>query len=204
MKKTGAKKKAASKKPASKKPASKRPASKKPASKKPASKKPASKKPASTKVASKKKPAPKVREKGAAKAPAQSAALDTGDASKLIEQRFREIGGWRGQTLERMRKLILEADPDVVEERKWIKPSNPHGVPTYSHAGLLFTLEVYKEYVKLTFAYGSKIPDPTGVFIASLLGLRRAVDIREGAIVDAEAFKALVKAAVALNLAKKS
>ena len=103
-----------------------------------------------------------------------------------------------------MRALILEADPELVEERKWIKPSNPHGVPTYSRAGLVLTLEVYKDYVKVTFAYGSKVPDPTGIFNASLLGMRRAVDIREGESVDAAAFKALVRAAVAVNDAKKA
>jgi hypothetical protein len=103
-----------------------------------------------------------------------------------------------------MRSLILEADPQIVEERKWVKPSNPHGVPTYSRGGLLLTLEVYKDWVKVTFAYGSKVPDPTGIFNASLEGLRRAVDIREGQSVDAAAFKALVRAAVDVNLAKKS
>lgn len=103
----------------------------------------------------------------------------------------------------RMRALILAADPEIVEERKWIKPSNPAGVPTYSREGIVLTLEVYKAAVKVTFAYGSKVSDPTGIFNASLLGMRRAVDIHEGEAVDAEAFKALVKAAVAVNLAKK-
>ncbi|MCK6546285.1 DUF1801 domain-containing protein [Myxococcota bacterium] len=120
-----------------------------------------------------------------------------------MEARFREIGGWRGDTLTRMRTLILDADPDLVEERKWIKPSNPFGVPTYSRAGLVLTLEVYKAYVKVTFAYGSMLPDPKRLFNASLLGLRRAIDLREGETVDAAAFQALIRAAVALNLAKK-
>jgi hypothetical protein len=152
-------------------------------------------------AAKKSKSAPK---RAAAKKTSSPAAPSGGDVAKQIEQRFRDIGGWRGQTLQRMRALIHEADPDIVEERKWIKPSNPFGVPTYSHAGLVLTLEVYKEYVKVTFAYGSKVPDPAGIFNASLLGLRRAVDIREGETVDAEAFKALVKTAVANNVAKKS
>ena len=129
---------------------------------------------------------------------------DAGDAAKLIEQRIREIGGWRSATMGRMRALILEADPEILEERKWIKPSNPHGVPTYSHAGLVLTLEVYKAAVKVTFAYGAKVPDPTRIFNASLLGIRRAVDIHEGETVDADAFKALVKGAVAVNVAKKA
>ena len=106
--------------------------------------------------------------------------------------------------MRRMRALILEADPEILEERKWIKPSNPFGVPTYSHAGLVLTLEVYKSAVKTTFAYGAKVPDPTLIFNASLLGTRRAVDIHEGETVDAEAFKALVKSAVAVNVAKKA
>ena len=103
----------------------------------------------------------------------------------------------------RMRALILEAAPELTEERKWIKPSNAHGVPTYSHAGIVCTLEVYQAAVKVTFAYGSKVPDPTHVFNASLLGMRRALDVHEGESVDANAFKALVKAAVAVNTSKK-
>jgi hypothetical protein len=138
-----------------------------------------------------------------AKSPAAHAG-DAGAASKYIDGRIEALGGWRGPTMGRMRALILEAAPELVEERKWIKPSNPHGVPTYSHAGLVCTLEVYKEYVKVTFAYGSKVPDPSGIFNASLLGLRRAVDIREGESVDANAFKALVRAAVAVNVAKNA
>lgn len=175
-------------------------------------KKAAKEKPATKKSATKSGPAK--AKKVAAKTPVKKAAsmtkksaakavpADTEETSKLIEQRIRDIGGWRGVTMGRMRELILAADPDIIEERKWIKPSNPFGVPTYSHAGLVLTLEVYKAAVKVTFAYGAKVPDPTRIFNASLLGIRRAVDIHEGETVDAEAFKALVKGAVAVNVAK--
>jgi hypothetical protein len=113
-------------------------------------------------------------------------------------------GDWREATLERMRKLIEEAVPDVVEEAKWIKPSNPAGVPTWSHHGIICTGETYKGYVKLTFAKGASLPDPSKLFNASLEGnARRAIDIREGEKVDAKAFKALVRAAAALNEGKK-
>lgn len=125
------------------------------------------------------------------------------DTAAFIEKRIRDIGGWRSVTMARMRALILQGDPALVEERKWIKPSNPFGVPTYSRSGLVLTLEVYKAAVKVTFAKGAAVPDPTGIFNASLLGTRRAVDVAEGASVDAEAFKALVRAAVAVNLAHK-
>jgi len=103
-----------------------------------------------------------------------------------------------------MRALIVGADNGIVEERKWVKPSNPHGVPTYSCSGLLLTLEVYKAYVKVTFAQGSKIADPAGLFNASLLGLRRAIDIHEGVVVDAAAFQGLVRAAIAVNVARQT
>jgi hypothetical protein len=154
------------------------------------------------KTAAPKKAAPKTAAPKKA-APKKTAPAD-GEASTLIEKRIHDIGGWRSETMARMRALILEADPDLVEERKWIKPSNPHGVPTYSHGGLVLTLEVYKAAVKVTFASGAKVPDPTGIFNASLLGTRRAVDVHEGESVDGEAFKALVKAAVGVNLAKKT
>jgi hypothetical protein len=110
-------------------------------------------------------------------------------------------GGWREETLERMRALILEADPDMTEERKWKKPSNAmKGVPVWSHDGIVCTGETYKNAVKLTFANGATIPDPSGLFNSSLEGnTRRAIDIHEGDKVDARAFKALVKAAVARN-----
>ncbi|HEY6962286.1 MAG TPA: DUF1801 domain-containing protein [Gaiellaceae bacterium] len=109
---------------------------------------------------------------------------------------------WRSETLDRMRTLIREADPEAVEERKWAKASNPDGVPVWSHDGIVCTGEIYKSVVKLTFAKGAQLDDPAKLFNASLDGnLRRAIDIREGEQVDAEAFKALVRAAVALNTA---
>jgi hypothetical protein len=114
-------------------------------------------------------------------------------ASRLIDQRIRELGGWRGETLARMRVLILEADPAMTEEWKW---SNP----VWSHGGLVCTGEAYKQVVKLTFARGASLADPKGLFNSSLAGnTRRAIDIREGETVDAAAFKTLVKAAVAQN-----
>ena len=121
-------------------------------------------------------------------------------ASRLIDQRIRDVGGWRGETLARMRKLIHEAEPDIVEECKWVKPTNPLGVPVWSHAGIVCTGEVYTKVVKLTFARGATISDPSRLFNSSLEGnTRRAIDIHEGEKVDARAFKALVKAAVAHN-----
>jgi hypothetical protein len=114
-------------------------------------------------------------------------------------------GDWREETLARMRDLILEADPDMIEERKWRKPSNGmKGVPVWSHDGIVCTGETYKNAVKLTFARGASIPDPSRLFNASLDGnARRAIDIHEGETIDARAFKALVKAAVARNAAPK-
>ena len=115
-------------------------------------------------------------------------------ASRLIDQRIRELAGWRGETLARMRALILEADPEATEEWKW------RGTPDWSHHGIVCTGESYAKVVKLTFARGAKIPDPSRLFNSSLEGnTRRAIDIHEGEKVDAGAFKALVKAAVALN-----
>ena len=109
-------------------------------------------------------------------------------------------GDWRGKTLDRMRALILEADPAMIEERKWQKPTNPSGVPVWSHDGIVCTGETYKNAVKLTFAHGAHLRDPTRLFNASLEGnARRAIDIHEGSTIDARAFKALVKAAVARN-----
>ena len=123
--------------------------------------------------------------------------------SELISQRIAELGGWRGKTLSRMRKLIKEADPDVVEEWKWVKPTNP-GTPVWSHDGIICTGESYKGVVKLTFAKGAALKDPARLFNASLEGnLRRAIDIREGEEIDASAFKALVRQAVSLNGAGK-
>jgi hypothetical protein len=112
-----------------------------------------------------------------------------------------DVGDWREETLDRMRALILEADPEMIEERKWKKPSNAMaGVPVWSHNGIVCTGETYKKFVKLTFARGASLPDPKGLFNSSLEGnARRAIDIHDGENVDARAFKALVKAAVALN-----
>ena len=116
-----------------------------------------------------------------------------------------EGADWREQTLARMRALILQADPKMIEERKWKKPSRPAGVPVWSHDGIVCTGETYKAAVKLTFAYGASLPDPKRLFNSSLEGnLRRAIDIQEGETVDAGAFKALVKAAVARNVAAKN
>ncbi len=120
-------------------------------------------------------------------------------ASERIDKRIAELGDWRGETLSRMRKLIKEADPDVVEEVKWVKPTNP-GTPTWSHDGIICTGETYKSVVKLTFAKGASLKDPAELFNSSLGGnTRRAIDIHEGEKVDAGAFKALIRAAVALN-----
>ena len=108
---------------------------------------------------------------------------------------------WRVATLERMRSLIAQADPEMVEERKWVKPTKPLGVPVWSHGGIVCTGETYKAVVKLTFMYGASLPDPSGLFNASLEGgTRRAIDIPEGQTVDAAAFKALIRAAVTYNL----
>jgi hypothetical protein len=112
-------------------------------------------------------------------------------------------GDWRSETLDRMRALIQEADPDVVEEVKWVKPSNPAGVPVWSHDGIICTGETYKSYVKLTFMNGAALDDPKGLFNAGFGGnTRRAIDIHEGDKVDARAFKALIRAAVAYNTLK--
>jgi hypothetical protein len=124
------------------------------------------------------------------------------EGSAAIDEKLRSLGDWRGRALARMRKLIREADPDVIEEVKWRKPSNPSGVPVWSHAGIICTGETYKDKIKLTFAKGASLPDPAKLFNSSLDGgTRRAVDIREGEEAEADAFKALVRAAVAVNLA---
>jgi len=125
-------------------------------------------------------------------------------ASDLISHRIAELGDWRGATLGRMRVLIKEADPDVVEEWKWVKPTHP-GTPVWSHDGIICTGESYRKVVKLTFARGASLKDPARLFNASLDGnVRRAIDIHEGEDVDESAFKALVRQAVALNRAGKS
>jgi hypothetical protein len=120
-------------------------------------------------------------------------------ASERIDKGIAELGDWRGETLSRMRKLIKQADPNVVEEVKWVKLTNP-GTPTWSHDGIICTGETYKSVVKLTFAKGASLKDPAKLFNSSLAGnTRRAIDIHEGEKVDAGAFKALIRAAVALN-----
>jgi hypothetical protein len=125
-------------------------------------------------------------------------------ASELISKRIAELGDWRGETLSRMRKLIKEADPDVVEEWKWEKPSSP-GSPVWSHDGMICTGETYKKVVKLTFFKGASLKDPGRLFNSSLDGnTRRAIDLHEGEEVDQSAFKALVRQAVALNSSGKS
>lgn len=124
-------------------------------------------------------------------------------ASELISERIANLGDWRGESLSRMRKLIKDADPDVVEEVKWRKPSNSMlGVPVWSHDGIVCTGETYKDKVKLTFARGASLSDADNLFNSSLDGnTRRAIDIHKGEKVDARAFKALVRAAVNLNTA---
>jgi hypothetical protein len=124
--------------------------------------------------------------------------------SQLIDARIKALKDWRGATLARVRALIKEADPDVVEEVKWRKPSNAMlGVPVWEHAGIICTGETYKAVVKLTFANGASLEDPSGLFNSSLDGnVRRAIDIREGDKIDQKALKALVRAAVALNTSK--
>ena len=125
------------------------------------------------------------------------------EASQRIDRRIQSLGDWRGATLAQVRRLIHEADPDIVEESKWAKPSNPAGVPVWSHAGIVCTGEVYKQAVKLTFARGASVEDPRGLFNSSLEGnTRRAIDFREGDVIDEQAFKALIRAAVAVNVTR--
>src|SRR4051794_20721967 len=120
-------------------------------------------------------------------------------ASELIDERIAELGDWRGETLSRMRELVKEADPDAVEEVKWVKKTSP-GTPVWSHDGIICTGESYKSVVKLTFAKGASLEDPAKLFNSSLEGkVRRAIDIHEGEEVDADAFKSLIRAAVGLN-----
>jgi hypothetical protein len=121
--------------------------------------------------------------------------------SMLIDARLKELGDWRGETLSRIRALIKEADPDVVEEVKWIKPSNPMGVPVWSHDGIICTGEIYKDHVKLTFAKGASLKDPSRLFNQEGT-VRRAIDIRESDPIDEEAFKDLIRAAVVLNIGR--
>ena len=130
---------------------------------------------------------------------AKSGSNEDQSASERIDKIVAELGDWRGETLSRMRKLIKEADPEVVEEVKWVKATSP-GTPTWSHDGIICTGEPYKSVVKLTFAKGASLQDPAKLFNSSLEGnTRRAIDIHEGEKVDATAFKALIRAAIALN-----
>lgn len=125
------------------------------------------------------------------------------EESGLIDEKIASLGDWRGETLARLRALILAAGPAVAETVKWRKPSNPAGVPVWEHEGIVCTGETYKSYVKLTFAHGAALPDPAGLFNASLDGgTRRAIDLREGDTLDAAAFQALVREAAAFNAAK--
>jgi hypothetical protein len=125
--------------------------------------------------------------------------------SQAIDAKIAQMADWRGATLARVRRLIKEADPEVIEEVKWRKPSNPMGVPTWSHAGILCTGETYRDKIKLTFARGASLEDPARLFNSGLDGgTRRAIDIREGEAIDEAAFKALIGEAIAANLAHKS
>jgi hypothetical protein len=135
-----------------------------------------------------------------------SSAKDTDSPARLIDARIKTLTDWRGETLARVRALIRQADPDVVEEVKWRKPSNAMlGVPVWEHDGIICTGETYKAVVKLTFAKGAALEDPAGLFNSSLDGnVRRAIDIREGETIDEKALKALVRAAVALNVSARS
>jgi hypothetical protein len=129
----------------------------------------------------------------------------TDSASQTIDAKIASLADWRGAALARVRRLIREADPDAAEEMKWKKPSNPAGVPVWSHGGILCTGETYREKVKLTFARGASLDDPSGLFNASLdAGTRRAIDIREDDALDETAFKALIREAVAANLERRA
>ena len=128
----------------------------------------------------------------------------TDSPSQQIDARIEELGDWRGEALARVRDLIRQADPEVVEEVKWRKPSNPAGVPVWSHDGTICTGEVYKDKVKLTFADGASLDDPSGLFNASLEGnTRRAIDLHENDEIDEGAFKALIGAAAALGVERR-
>jgi hypothetical protein len=128
---------------------------------------------------------------------------DKANASKLMDKRIRELGDWRGETLSKVRGIINDADPDIVEEWKWVKPTNP-GTPVWSHNGAICTGESYKNVVKLTFFKGAALNDPSGLFNSSLDGkVRRAIDIKENDKIDENALKNLIREAVALNLKSK-
>jgi hypothetical protein len=140
-----------------------------------------------------------VKKTAAKPAAAKQAAKAGGSPSALIDGRIKELGDWRGETLARVRALIKEADPEVIEAWKW------RGVPVWEHAGIICTGETYKSVVKLTFANGASLDDPSRLFNSSLEGnMRRAIDIPEGGKIDEKALKALIRAAVARNVSKKS
>ncbi len=125
--------------------------------------------------------------------------VPTESASALIDEKIKRLGDWRGKTLARLREIIHEADPEIVEEWKWVKPTSP-GTPVFSHGGIVCTGETYADKIKMTFAKGAALKDPSGLFNSSLGGnVRRAIDIHEGDKVDAAALKGLIRAAVALN-----
>lgn len=129
----------------------------------------------------------------------------TDSPSAIIDAKIKALGDWRGAMLARIRAVIKQADPDVVEEVKWRKPSNPMGVPVWEHGGMICTGETYKAAVKMTFAKGAALDDPTGLFNASLEGgTRRAIDFHEGDTIDEKALKALIRAAVALNTSTRT
>lgn len=124
-------------------------------------------------------------------------------ASGLIDKRIKELGDWRGEMFAKVRQIIHKADPEIVEEWKWVRATNP-GTPVFSHGGIVCTGEVYKNVVKVTFAKGASLKDPAGLFNSSLEGnVRRAIDIHEGEDIDEAAFRELIRAAVALNLKGK-
>jgi hypothetical protein len=134
---------------------------------------------------------------------AATKAKEDTSSSRLIDAKIKSLGDWRGETLARIRTIIKQADPDVVEDVKWRKPSNPAGVPVWEHAGIICTGETYKAAVKLTFANGAALNDPSHLFNSSLEGnVRRAIDIHEGDKIDEKALKALIRAAVALNTSR--
>jgi hypothetical protein len=125
-------------------------------------------------------------------------------ASAFIDEKIKELGDWRGKTLAKVRRIIHEADPEIVEERKWVKPTSP-GTPVFSHDGIVCTGETHKHVVKMTFAKGAALKDPSSLFNSSLEGnVRRAIDIHEGEKIDEAALRDLIRAAVALNLKGKS
>jgi len=140
------------------------------------------------------------KEGKAADSPSQPRKGSGRSAGRLIDARIKELSDWRGETLARVRILIKQADPEAVEELKWVKPTNPGGVPLWSHAGMICTGETYKNVVKMTFAKGASLEDPSGLFNSSLEGnTRRAIDFHEGDKIDEKALKALIRAAVTLN-----